>query len=143
CDLFCDVPVTGADVLVSGDAQANDVDFGPRGAHDVVQPLAEQGPGPVQPRGVDHHQLAVRTVHDAPDGVARGLRAARRDGDLVAHHRVGQRRLAGIRPPHEADEAGPERLCAGSVGVGHPTSLPSRFTTRLCTGVQFFLYVST
>src|SRR5699024_1396494 len=42
---------------------------------------------------------------DAPDDVPGRLWLAGGDRDLVAHQGVGQRRLAGVGPPHEAGEA--------------------------------------
>ena len=68
----------------------------------------------MQPRGVDEDDLEVLAVHDAADGVPGGLRALRRDRDLGADERVGQRRLAGVRPADEADEAGTEFIHASA-----------------------------
>ena len=96
----------GPTFSVGRDAQPDDVDLGQGLAHDVVEPLAEQGARPVQPRGVDQDQLGVGPVDDPADRVPGRLRLSRRDRDLVADERVGERRLAGVGPSDEAGEAG-------------------------------------
>ena len=102
--------VAAADRDVRRHAEADHVDLGPGLPDHVVEPAAEQRARLVQARGVDHDQLRVRAVQDAPDGVPGGLRPAGRDRDLGADQRVGERRLAGVGPPDEAREPGPEAL---------------------------------
>ena len=103
-----DEGVAGADLLVGGQAEADDVDLEQRLADQVVEPLPEQGARLVQPGGVDEDQLRRGRGDDPADGVPGGLRLAGGDGDLVPHQRVGQRRLAGVGPSDEAGEPGPE-----------------------------------
>ena len=103
--LVDDEAVAGPDLLVGREAHRDHVDLRPRGAHQVVEPLAQQGAGPVQAGGVDEDQLRVGAVHDAAHHVAGGLRLGRRDDDLLAHQRVGQRRLARVGAADERREA--------------------------------------
>ena len=98
--------VTGAELLVRGQAEADHVDLGPGGAHHVVEPLAEQGARLVQPGGVDQDQLGVGPVHDAPHGVPRRLRLVRGDRHLLADQSVREGGLARVGAAHEAGEAG-------------------------------------
>src|SRR3954447_15664976 len=116
-----DEPVAGADGLVGGDAEDDDVDVGEGVADDVVEPAAQQAARLVQSRGVDEHQLPAGPGHHAADGVPRGLRAVADDADLRADHRVGQRGLAGVGTADQAGEAAAERLL---LVLGHATSLP-------------------
>ena len=67
---------------------------------------------------------------DAADGVPGRLRLARRDRDLAADQRVGQRRLAGVRPPDEAREARDVAACSCSLIRPAPPS-PARCLGRL------------
>ena len=67
-------PVAGPDPLVGGEAHRDHVDLRPGGRHQVVEPLAEQRPRPVQAGGVDQDQLGVGAVHDAAHHGAGGLR---------------------------------------------------------------------
>ena len=97
--------VAGSDLLVGREAHGDHVDLRPRGAHQVVEPLAQEGAGPVQAGGVDEDQLRVVAVDDAAHHVAGGLRLGRGDDDLLAHERVGQRRLARVGAPDERREA--------------------------------------
>ena len=46
-ELLVDEPVARAELLVGGDAQADDIHVAEGGLHDTVQPLAEQGARPV------------------------------------------------------------------------------------------------
>ena len=78
-------------------------------ADDVVEPLAEQGPRPVQPRRVDEDELGVGAGQHAAHRVPGRLRLVAGDDDLAADERVGQRGLAGVGSPDEAAEAGAER----------------------------------
>ena len=45
-------------------------------------------------------------MHDAEDGVARGLRGRRDNGQRIAERRVEERRLANVWPPDEGDGSG-------------------------------------
>ena len=128
-----DEPVARADLLVGRQAEAHDVDLRPGRADLVVEPLPQQRARPVQTRGVEHDQLGVRPVHDAAHDPPGGLRLARGDDDLLAHQRVGQRGLAGVRSPDEGDEPGAVRSWlpapVSSVGVV-TTSRPGRRPRR-------------
>src|SRR5690606_5679281 len=84
--------------------ERDDVDLLQGVPHEVVEPLAEQRPGTVQPWGVDEDELGVGPVDDATHDVPRRLRSTGGDGDLLPDKGVGQRRLAGVRPPDEAGE---------------------------------------
>jgi hypothetical protein len=108
--LVRDELVAPAHRLVGRHAEPDDVDLGPRLADDVVEPAAEQRAWLVQAGRVDDDELRGGPVQDSADRVPRGLRAARRDRDLLPDQRVGQRRLAGVGPPDEAGEPGPEPL---------------------------------
>jgi hypothetical protein len=112
-DLRRDEPVARPHLLVGGHAEADDVDLGPGRADDVVESLAQQSARTVQARRVDKDQLAVVAVDDPANGVARRLRLAGRDGDLVADQRIHESRLAGIGAADEAGETGPERVTVG------------------------------
>ena len=107
-DLLENPAVAGPDRLVGRDAQADDVNLGVGVAHQVVEPFAEQCPRAVQTGGIDQDDLAVVAVHDAADGVPGGLRAHRGNRDFGPDEGVCQRRLAGVRPADQADEAGME-----------------------------------
>ena len=50
-------PSPGPDLLVGRQAEPDDVDLEQRLAHDVVEPLPQQGARLVQPGGVDEHEL--------------------------------------------------------------------------------------
>ena len=102
------VLVAGTDVIRRGDAEADHVDLGERGADQAVEALAEQRPRPVQAGRVDDDQLRVGPVHDAADHPPRRLRAVARDRDLGADERVGERGLADVRTADQAREARPE-----------------------------------
>ncbi len=112
--------VAGAELLVGGQAEADHVDLGPGAADQVVEALAEQGARLVQAGGVDQHQLGVRAVHDAADGVPGGLRAVGGDRDLRPHQSVGQGRLARVGPADETREAGAVRGGRGTHGPHSP-----------------------
>ena len=107
-DLFTDPPVPRPDRLVGGNAQADDVDLRIGVADQIIEPLAQQGPWPVQTGGVDEDDLELVAVHDSANRVARGLRAVGRDRHLGTDERVHQRRLTRVRPSDETDEAGTE-----------------------------------
>ena len=114
-ELTGDEAVARPDPLVGRQAEPDDVDLEQGLAHDVVEPLAQQGPGLVQPRGVDEHQLARRGRDDPADGVPGGLRLRRGDRDLVPDEGVGQRRLPGVGAPDETGEPGDVALGVGAV----------------------------
>src|SRR5450631_2299650 len=124
-----DVRVARADPLVGRQAEADHVHLQQRLADHVVQALAQQRSGFVQTWRVDQDQLPRLRGHDPPDGVPGGLWLARRDGDLLADHRVRQRRLAGVGTLHQTGEIGPEFL-------GHDAS--SCMLLRL-TALVFFV----
>ena len=109
-----DEAVAGADLLVGGDAEDDDVDVDEGLAHQVVEALAQQGAGAVEAGGVDQDDLRVLLVDDAAHVVASGLGAPGGDGDLGADHGVGEGGLAGVGAAHDAGEAGAEVL--GEVG---------------------------
>ena len=126
-ELLDEEPVARADLLVGREADRDHVDLGPGAGHQVVEPLPQQRPRPVQPRGVDQDQLGVGPVHDAAHHGAGGLRPRRGDRDLGADQCVGQRRLAGVGPADEAGEAAAE---GGGRLVGHPPILAARRPAR-------------
>ena len=96
----------GPDPLVGRQAEPDDVDLEEGLAHEVVEPLAQQGARLVQPRGVDEDQLARLASVTIPRMVCRVVCGLRRgDGDLVADEGVGQRRLPGVGATDEAGEA--------------------------------------
>ena len=101
-NLFDDPAVSRTDPLVGRNAQPDHVDFGVGVADQVVEPLAQQRARPVQTRGIDQNHLKVVAVNNAPNGVPSGLRSLRGDRHFGAYQRVGQRRLAGVRPADEA-----------------------------------------
>ncbi|SLH33852.1 Uncharacterised protein [Mycobacteroides abscessus subsp. abscessus] len=129
-DLLHDPPVARADLLVGRDADRDHVDLGIGVAHQVVEPLAEQRARPVQARGVDQDELRVLAVHDAADGVAGRLRARGGDRDLRTDQRIGQRRLAGVRPADETDETGTESGVRAPLSHPAPRRLPRRRRCR-------------
>ena len=85
-----DVAVPGADFFIGRQAESNNVHFGEGICDEVVQALAQQGAGPVQPRRVDQDKLKRLPVDDATNGVPGGLWLGRGDGDLLTHQRIGQ-----------------------------------------------------
>ena len=105
-ELGGDELVARADLLVGREAEADRVDLGEGVGDEFVEPLPQQGARAVQARGVDQDQLRVVPVHDAADGVARGLRLGRGDRDLLADQGVGEGRLARIGPPDQHRETG-------------------------------------
>ncbi len=116
-DLAHQEGVAGPDPLIAGQADADHVDLRPGAAHHVVEPLAQQGAGLVQPRGVDDHQLGVLGAHHPADDMPGGLRLVGGDRDPGTDQGIGEGGLAGIGPSHEAHEAGVE---AGPGGLGDP-----------------------
>src|SRR5690606_7114052 len=118
--LLAEEPVSRAEALVDGQAEHDDVDLRQGVAHQVVEPLPQQRARAVQPRGVDQHELAVLAVHDAAHGAPRRLRPHRGDRDLLAHERVGERRLARVGAPDDAHEPRPEAL--GLLVLRHPST---------------------
>ena len=75
--------------------------------------------GLCRPGRVDQHQLGVRPVHDAADGVPGRLRLGGRDGDLAADQRVGQRGLAGVRAGRRSRRSRSETTAAQSAARRH------------------------
>ena len=75
-------------------------------AHNLDHVVAETGARLVQARRVEQDILRIAAVHDAVDAVARGLRLAGDDGDLLAHQRVCQTGLADVRPAADGDHSG-------------------------------------
>ena len=69
-------------------------------------PWARWSPGVSKKR-----ELRPLAVPDAEDAGARGLRARRDDGDVLAQDAVEERRLADVGPADDGDEAGAERCC--------------------------------
>ncbi len=114
-DVLEDPAVTGANLLIRGDGQADDVDVGIGVFDDFVEALAEQSARAVQAGRVDEDDLCILAVDQAADGVAGGLGLVSRDGDLLPHQGVGQGGLAGVGAADEGHEAGAEAL--GRVGV--------------------------
>ncbi len=130
-----DAAVARTDLLVRGHEEADHVDVAEHLLDEVVEPLAEQRAGLVQPRRVHDHELAGRAVQDAADGAPRRLRLVARDGDLLAHQRVRERRLADVRSSDECHEAGSSlrragpRALVGGCCISHP-DLPSSRVKR-------------
>ncbi|CAB4846611.1 unannotated protein [freshwater metagenome] len=120
--------VAGADRLISREAEPDDVDLAPGVAHEGVEAFTEQGAWLVKAGRVDEYQLRVVAVDDAPDGVTRGLRLTRGDGDLLAHQGVGERGLAGIGSADETSEAG--------AMIGHSAIVPHREAPQRRASVQ-------
>jgi len=113
-------PVARADGLVGGKAHDDDVDAGEAVADHLVEPLPQEGAGAVQPGGVDDDDLTVLAVDDGADDAPGRLRAGRGDGHLPADHRIGEGRLAGVGPPDDAGESGPESLGGRESRLGGP-----------------------
>ena len=113
-------PVARADGLVGGKAHDDGVDAGEAVADHVVEPLPQEGAGAVQPGGVDDDDLTVLAVDDGADDAPGRLRAGRGDGHLPADHRIGEGRLAGVGPPDDAGESGPESLGGRESRLGGP-----------------------
>src|SRR5699024_2381688 len=67
-EVLGDEAVAGADLLVGGQAETDHVDLGERLAHQVVQPLPQQGAGTVHPGGVHQDDLGVLPGDDPADG---------------------------------------------------------------------------
>ena len=59
----------------------------------------------LKPRRIDEHELRVRVGVDAMDAVARGLRLARGDADLLSDQVVEQRGLAHVGASNNGDES--------------------------------------
>ena len=119
----------GPSFWFAGQAEADHVDLGPGGAHDVVEPLAEQRARLVQAGGVDQDELRVRAVHDAAHGVPGRLRPVGGDRHLLADQSVREGGLARVGAAHEAGEAGPVggvRSQSGYERSWRPLSLMSR-----------------
>ena len=74
--------------------------------HNLYHVVPQPGPGLVQPRGIQQHELRVPPVHHAVNAVAGGLGLTRHDGDLLPHQGVGQAGLAHIGPPAHGDHSG-------------------------------------
>src|SRR5690625_3042427 len=113
-ELLRDVAVAGTGQLVRRHAESDDVDLREGAGDEVIEPLAQERPRSVETGGVDEDQLVVLPVDDPPHRVARGLRLRGRDRDLLAHERVGQRRLARVGPADEACEPG--AVVGGHIG---------------------------
>ena len=114
-DVLQDPTIAGANLLIRGDGQADDIDVRVGVLDYLVEALTEQCSRAVQTGRVDEHDLRILAVHQAADGVAGGLGLVSRDGDLVPHQRVGQGGLARIGAADERHEAGAEAL--GRIGV--------------------------
>src|SRR5581483_1657883 len=71
----------------------------------LVQPPAELGPGLVDAGGVDEHDLATRSVPDAPDLVAGRLGPVGDDRDLRTDQLVEEGRLPHVGPAHQRGDA--------------------------------------
>ena len=109
-DVLEDPAVTGANLLIRGDGQADDVDVGIRVFDNFIEALAEQSARAVQAGCVNEDDLRILAVHQAADGVAGGFRLVSRDGDLLPDQGVGQGGLAGVGAADEGHEAGAEAL---------------------------------
>src|SRR4029453_19085705 len=99
------VSIARADPLVGWKTHSHHVYLRPGGPDDIVEALAQQGSWLVQTWSVDQDELGIRPMHDAADGVPRGLRLCRGDDDLLADQRIGQRGFAGIGAAHYGSEA--------------------------------------
>ena len=129
-DLLEDPPVPRSDRLIGGNAPPDHVDVAVGVAHQIVEPLPEQGARTVQPRGVDKDDLKVLPVHDAADGVPRGLRAVGGDRPLLPHQGIGQRGLTGVGPTDETHESRAE-FAHFSAPIGSSSALARRTSTVL------------
>ena len=109
-DVLHDPAVTGSDFLIGWHAHTDQVHVHVGFLDHVVEPLAQQCARPVQARGVHDDDLGLRAMHEPTDRVAGGFRLIGRDGDLLPNQGIRQRGLTGIRPAHEAHEAGAEAL---------------------------------
>ncbi len=96
----------------------------PRGLVEVT--VHRRFRGPVQPGGVHIHELRALDVVHADDAVARGLRLAGNDADLLPEQGIEQRRLARVGSSHQGDKA----AAHGLGGRAHPALPPSLSPSR-------------
>ena len=102
------------------DEKGNHVSIGELGQRSLVELLAEAVLGLVEARRVDDNELRVGRVHHGAKALARGLRHGARDGHLLPHARVDQRRLANVGPADQCHEAAPEGRAAVVVAFHVP-----------------------
>ena len=91
------------------DHEQHDVGVGDLALDAALHALGEGVAGALHAGQVGEHELPARVGvgGDAADRAAGGLGALGDDRDVRADDRVDERRLAGVRPAGEADEAGP------------------------------------
>ena len=97
--------VAGTDGLGRVDEKCDHIRVRELGKGRLVELLAKAVLWLVEARRVDDHELRVGGVHNRTQTLAGGLRHGTRDGDLLAHTGVDQRRLAHVWPSHEGHEA--------------------------------------
>jgi hypothetical protein len=118
-----DPPVPAADLGARIDEHRHNVHVFERLERRAVQLLAQRVVRLVQTWRVDEHDLRVVTVEHRAQPVPGRLRRVGRDGDLGAHHGVGQSRLSRVGPSDQRDEAAPGLLGAQAFrwrfGVSH------------------------
>ena len=123
--------VTRANRLGRVDEKGNHVSIGELGQGSLVELLAKAVLGLVETRRVDDNELRVGRVHHGTQTLARGLRHGARDGNLLAHAGVDQRRLAHVGPADKCHEAAPEGRVAVVV-VFHVLLLNETKGVSLC-----------
>src|ERR687891_525799 len=82
-ELGDDPAISAADTRLAVEDQEGEVDVGPRGPHDLVEPLAQECARLVVAGGVDEDHLRRRLVEYPSHRAARGLRLIRCDCDLA------------------------------------------------------------
>ncbi len=100
---FDGAAVSLAELFAGIEQERHDVDRIDRGVHFAHHLFAERGFGPVHARRIDQNHLRVRTVYDALNAVARGLRARRYDRHFFSDQAIDERRFPGVRPAHYRD----------------------------------------
>ena len=100
-----DEPVAGAEALLGVDDQQAAVRIGELVLDPVLHPFGELVARTLDARQVNEDQLPVGPVGDAADRPPGRLGLVGDDRDLGADDRVGQRRLADVRPAGKGDEA--------------------------------------
>jgi hypothetical protein len=99
------------------DHEQDQVDVAHRALHGLVERLVQRvGVQGLEARRVDEHELRGAQRAHAGDAVARGLRLARGDADLLADQRIEQRRLAHVGLADDGDQAAVLRAACGRAG---------------------------
>ena len=97
--------VSLAELFAGVEQQRHDVDRVDRGVHFAHHLFAKRGFRPVQARRIDQNDLRVRTVYDALNAVARGLRARRYDRHFFSDQAIDERRFPGVGPAYDRDKS--------------------------------------